>query len=118
MNEEEFDSAMGGAPFGTADAQRAEAEWRRSLSLGVALWGRTADDLQRQLLAPHPEIPSGFNLAELRRLLTSTQIIASAAWLPRSALASPIVVAGERTFTAWEARCEILRRAIEYLESR
>jgi hypothetical protein len=118
MNEEEFDSSVGSAPFGTADAMRAEAQLRRCMSLGVALWGRTAHDLQRQLLAPHPEIPSGFDLAEFRRLQQQTQIISLAPWLPRSTLSSPIVFVGERRFTAWEARSEILRRAIEYLETR
>ncbi len=52
MNEEEFDSSMGSRPFGTADAMEAEARMRRCIALGVALWGRTSDDLQRQLLAP------------------------------------------------------------------
>jgi hypothetical protein len=118
MTEEEFEASMNLAPFGTADAARAEAQWQRYMSLGVALWGRTAQDLQRQLLAPHPEIPPGFDLEELRRLHTTTQAISLAKWLPRATLSGPIVFADERSFTAWEARCEIVRRAIEYLESR
>lgn len=54
MDEEEFDSLMGSRAFGTADALRADARLRRCATLGAALWGRTSDDLQRQLLAPYP----------------------------------------------------------------
>jgi hypothetical protein len=36
---------------------RIDAQARRSSALGIALWGKTAEDLHRQLLAPHPEIP-------------------------------------------------------------
>jgi hypothetical protein len=33
-----------------------------------------------------------------------------------SPFASPDIFVGAQRFTAWEARCEIIRRAIEYLE--
>jgi hypothetical protein len=118
MTEEEFESSMGLVPFGTEDAARAEAQVHRCMSLEIALWGRTAQDLQRQLLALHPEIPPDFDLEELRRLHRTTLAISVAKWLPRTILSGPIVFAGERSFTTWEARCEIVRRAIEHLESR
>ncbi len=63
MKEEEFDALMQGRPFGTEDAMRAEAQLRRIFTIGAALWGRTSDDLQRQLLASHPEIPPDIALA-------------------------------------------------------
>jgi hypothetical protein len=119
MDEEEFDSSMGSTPFGTADAERAEAQLRRSMNLGVALWGRTAQDMQRQLLASHPEIPSGFDIAEFRKLEETTRTISRSKWLAGSTLSvSPTVFVGDRSLTAWEARYEIVQRAIEYLESR
>jgi len=81
--------------------------------------------LQRQLLAPHPEIPSGFDLADFRQLLQWTAQLNSAVLavqrmrgLPPAVLPAPAVFAGTQGFTVWEARCEIVRRAIEYLEGR
>ena len=52
MDEEEFDSLMQSRPFGRQVAMRADVQLRRRMTLGIALWGRTLDDLQRQLLAP------------------------------------------------------------------
>jgi hypothetical protein len=122
MEEEEFDSLMPSRPFGREDAMRADAALRRRSTLGLALWGRTSADLQRQLLAVRPEIPSGFNLDDLRDLERSTQVISSClsdprfAWLSHLAFCSWVISAGTQHFPAWEARCEIVRRAIEYLE--
>jgi hypothetical protein len=123
MNEEEFDSSMNTRPFGTADALHWEAQLRRSVALGVALWGRTPDDLRRQLLAPHPEIPSGFDLDDFRTLEKSVRIATASgdprfAWLPRSVLFSATILVGTQRFTMWEARCEVVRRAIEHLGGR
>jgi hypothetical protein len=59
MDEEEFDLLIGGRPFGTADATLMDAQARRCTALGIALWGSTPAGPQRQLLAPHPEIPAG-----------------------------------------------------------
>lgn len=112
MNEEDFDSSMRGRPFETGDATRADVQMRRNLTLSAALWGRTANDLQRQLLALHPEIPSEFDLIDLRELKRSG--LASDA----AAVSSLTIVIGNQRFTALEARCEILRRAIKYLEMR
>ena len=125
MDEQEFDLLFPQRPFGTAEAMQAEARLRRCGTLGLALWGRTSDDLRRQLLAPYPEIPSGFDLEDFRELQRFAQLISaglasSRNWLPPFPLAtsSPTFFVGTQRFTPWEACCEILRRAIEYLESR
>jgi hypothetical protein len=125
MKEEEFDSLMQGRSFGTEDAMRADTQWRRIFALGAALWGRTPDDLQRQLLAPHPEIPPGIGLTHLRELLRSVEAILAAFHDEKNALASisialssPAITIGTQQFTMWEARCEIVHRAIKYLEMR
>ena len=122
MDEEDFDSATNALPFGTADAQLWEVQTRRTIALGLKLWGRTAEELQRQLLASRPAIPAGFALSDFRRLLQNTQALAAVSsqarfnWLPRSAFFSPAIFVGTTRFTTWEAGCEVVRRAIEYLE--
>src|SRR5215475_4915442 len=68
MDEHEFDAAFPGRPFGTGDAERWEAQARRTGKLALALWGRTASDLQHQLLGRYPEIPPGFELADFHEL--------------------------------------------------
>ena len=123
MDEEEFDALMPARPFGHEDFLRTEAAARRQNALGIALWGRIAAGLERQLLRPVPEIPSGFEVADFHELLRNTLKFAAMAndprfaQLARSFLASSTVVIGTERFTAWEARCAILRRAIEYLET-
>jgi hypothetical protein len=122
MNEEEFDSVAQRRPFGTADAIGRETQMRRSIALGVALWGKTSKDLQHQLLAPYPEIPAGFDLADFRELQRNVRAISAAqgdprfAWLPHGAVSCPTIFGATQRLTEWEARCEIVRRAIEYLE--
>ena len=73
MDEEEFDALIKLRRFGTEDAIRSYAQVRGDIglsrTLGSALRGKTSEDLQRQLSAPHPEIPSGFALADFRKLL-------------------------------------------------
>ncbi len=129
MDEEEFDAFMRLRPFGTEDAMRWDARVRGdvglSMTLGSALWGKTSDDLQLQLLAPHPEIPPGFGLADLRKLLQWTAQMISAVWvfqrlrgLSPAVLHPPTVFVGTQDFTVWEARREIVRRAIDHLEKR
>lgn len=129
MDEQEFD-ALFHRPFGKADFQRADAQWGRSAMLASALFGRTPEDLRRQLVASHPQIPSGFELADFRYLEQHVQTISGlvlsgssnprmaslSPWLTRFASAT-ITIGGQR-YTVWEARCEIVRRAIEYLQSR
>jgi hypothetical protein len=114
MDEEEFDALMHARPFGTEDAKRADLQHRRSLSLAATLWAKTADDLRRQLLASTPEIPSGFHLADFRELLRTTEQLSAAI----STYESQTIDVDTRRYTEWEARCEIIRRAIEYLENR
>ena len=129
MDEEEFDPLMNLRPFGTEDAMHWYAQIRGDIGLGMtlgsALWGRTSEDLQRQLLAPHPEIPSGFDLADFRKLLQWTAQMSSAVFavqrmrgLSPAVLPPAAVFVGTHGFTMWEARCEIVRRAIDYLERR
>jgi hypothetical protein len=124
MEEEEFDALMQPRPFGSKDAMMADVQLRRSMTLGIALWGSTLDDLRRQLLAPSPEVPPGFELADFRELQRSALEISAGLRDPRFALlsqshlasSSHTIVLGIQHFTPWEARCEIVRRAIEYLE--
>jgi len=92
MDEQEFD-ALFQRPFGRADFQRADAQWGRSATLASALFGRTPEDLRRQLVAAHPQIPSGFELADFRDLQRHVQTISglvlSGSSNPRMAGLSP-----------------------------
>jgi hypothetical protein len=129
MDEQEFD-ALFQQPFGREDFQRLEAGLGRCGTLAAALFGRTPEDLCRQLVASHPEIPSGFTLADFRDLERHAQTISGlvlsgssnprlvwlSPWLTQFASAT-ITVDGQG-YTVWEARSEIVRRAIEYLERR
>lgn len=123
MDEQEFDSLMQSRPFGRDDAMRADLQLRRGVTLAIALWGRTPDDLQRQLLAPSSEIPSGFDLTDLRELQRSAETISAGmsdpryTRLSRLAFSSQTIFVGAQRFTAWEARREIVCRAIAYLEN-
>jgi hypothetical protein len=123
MDEEDFDSLLQSRPFTTKDATRADAQLRRCTVLGIALWGRTVDDLKCQLLAPSPEIPSGFTLGDFHELLRSIQNISDGfnnprhAWLNRLPIFFQTISIGTQEFTVWEARCEIVRRAVEFLEN-
>ena len=124
MHEEEFDALIQSRPFGTEDARRVDLRIRRRASLATTLWGKTPDDLRRQLLARSPEIPSGFDLADFRELLRTTVQLLTEMKSPRNdlmsrmAFASQTIVIGTQRYTEWEARCEIIRRAIWYLENR
>jgi hypothetical protein len=129
MNEQEFD-ALFRRPFEREDFQRVEAGLGRCGTLAAALFGRTPADLRRQLLASHLEIPSGFTLADFRDLerhvRTVSGLVLSGSSNPRLAWLSPwltpfasaTITANGQRYTVWEARCEIVRRAIEYLERR
>jgi hypothetical protein len=123
MDEEDLE-ASSWRPYGTAEAAQLDARNRRRTALALALWGRTAVDLQRQLLPRYPQLPSGFDLAEYRDLyiyahqLTQIMSTARPGWLQSLGRSTGVVFAGGERFTEWEARCEIVRRAIEFLESR
>jgi hypothetical protein len=123
MTEDEFDSIARWSPFGTKQAMHADANARRATTLASALWGKTPEDLQRQLLAPYPTIPANFDLADLRNLHRIARRMSAAsrdsrfagfAFVRQDSIVE-VRTAGQ-TFTAWEARCEIVRRAIDYLE--
>jgi hypothetical protein len=111
-------------PFGSEDALRADVDLRRRGALGQALWGKTQEDLRRQLAGRNPEIPVGFELEDFRGLARTLQIASASmgdpriAWLSRWIDSLPSIFVGTQQFTSWEARCEIVRRAIEYLEKR
>jgi hypothetical protein len=109
-------------PFGTTDAAQLEGQVGRCASLGQALWGRTAEDLRGQLQKSPPHIPPGFDLADFQLLLRESSRFASMNLDdPRNAWARPMLAfpksinIGAQRFTEWEARAEIVRRAIEYL---
>ncbi len=102
-----------------------DARMRRSATLAVALWGKAIDDLQCQLLSPYPKILAGFNLVDLRELQRIARQASSInlshprfAWLRHLAHAHEFTVisAGTQRFTLWAARCEVVDRAIAFLE--
>lgn len=125
MNEQEFDALFSSRPYGTQDAMREDARWGRCGTLGTLLFGRTSDDLRRQLLASHPEIPPGYDLADFRGLQRHLEMVSGALSDPRNTWLSPlrtaafgVIEVGTQRLSVWEARLEILRRAIAYLENR
>jgi hypothetical protein len=112
MDEAEFDSSADWKPFESEDAAKSEAQAARCTSLAAALWGKTSVHLQRQLHSPYPVIPPGFELTDLRKLEQWAESMISNcfgnprfSWLPRA-----------QGLSEWQARLEIVRRAIEYLE--
>ena len=73
MDAEDFISSRHLRPFGSADFERMEALAVRLRALGLALFGPTADDLQRQLMARHPHLPAGFALSDFHKLKETLQ---------------------------------------------
>src|ERR1700730_17564557 len=103
MNEEELNSFAQWQPFSRKDAMRT---LDRRVTLANALWGRTSNDLQRQLLGRYPDIPASFELTDFRDLLQSA-LANSACWggpkfAVMSPFASPGIFIGAQRFTAWE----------------
>jgi hypothetical protein len=47
MDEQKFDSLFSARLFGTAEAAPAEARLRRCGTLGLAVWGRTIQSIER-----------------------------------------------------------------------
>jgi hypothetical protein len=133
MNEGELGALMHFQPFRSVDGTEMDGQLRRCTSLSGALWGRTTEDLERQLATPYPEIPSGFLLTDFRELLNLSIRIGSMDWNdPRNTALRPflnnaalrwfltpssVVRVNAQSFTTWKARCEIVRRAIEFLET-
>jgi len=125
VDEQEFDALFPSRPFGTQDAMREEARWRRCAMLATLLFGRAPDDLRRRLLAAHPEIPSGYDLADFHDLQRQLEMVAVAlsnarnTWLsPLGTAAFGVLEVGAQRLPVWEARLEVVRRAIAYLENR
>jgi len=125
VDEHEFDALFSSRPFGTQDALREDARWRRCATLSTLLFGRTPDNVRRQLFASHPEIPPGYDLADFHDLLRHLEGVTAALNNPRATWLSPlgaaafgIVEVGTQRLSVWEARIEIVRRAINYLENR
>jgi hypothetical protein len=101
MDEDELNSLTHLRPFTTEDAARAEFEAVRLTALSGALWGKSPADLQRQLLAPHPEIPHHVDLDELRKLQRNAQALVNAlnnsrrpSWLSVARSSAVVVVCG------------------------
>jgi len=126
MDEEEFLSTHTLRSFGSADAARADARARRLTRTALALWGR-AGDLERQLEPPHPRVPEWIELSDLRELRESLGRFPNldepryACLSSSSAFAAfwlATVRVGGQLLTPLQARCEIVRRAIEYLKGR
>ena len=125
MDEQEFDALFSSRPFGTQDALRADARWGRCGTLASLLFGRTPDDLRRQLLASHPEIPPGYDLSDFHVLQRHLEMVTTAlsnqrnTWLSHLRTAAfGVMQVGTQRLSVWEARLEVLRRAIDYLENR
>jgi hypothetical protein len=113
MDEQEFFSSNRFRPLRQGDLE----DFQRVLILGARLWG-DIQYLERQLLAPSPEIPPGAGLQELLKLAQwakmSLDLDDRATWLQISK--GTVIVAGDRRFSIHEARYEIVRRAIASIE--
>ncbi|HEV3482021.1 MAG TPA: hypothetical protein VGR97_06785 [Candidatus Acidoferrales bacterium] len=116
MDEGDFLSRYPMRPWTRSDFENGH---RESIALAHALWLRNtfwgdAETMSRQLLAASPEIPAGMGLPDLRvlerlarlGLRYSNRAPKAFAWI------------GGRSLTIWEARYEIVRRAIDFLEHR
>lgn len=96
--------------------------------MGPHFRGRTSTDLQRQLLAPRPDIPPGIDLADLRALQAwlkkillflerAGRTIAPSVAYPAGS--SAVISVGRRRFTESQARLDIVGHApIESLDNR
>ena len=125
MTEEEFDSFMANRPFRFEDLRQVEADAGRFTSLALALWGRTPTDLASRLDAPDPQLPPGCTLADLRQLQRYVQRLSAEARKPNNAWLTPLtfsslgMIAGSpHVSEGLDARLELLRRAIKYLENK
>lgn len=118
MDEKDYFESRNWRPFGTEDAARIEAQLRRFSALGQALWGIRSEHLERQLQLLRPEIPPGFVLEDFRELLKFMDFTNRYSWARSWSEFSQIVSVGTQELPRWEARREIVIRAIEYLERR
>lgn len=87
-----------------------------TLTLSTKLWG-DAENMKRQLFAPRPIVPEGLGLAELHfleRVAFAFLQMKDRAPIPGFIKGMTIIAAGRR-WSIFEARYEIVRRAIESL---
>jgi hypothetical protein len=118
MDERDFDTSQW-RQFESQDLRSEE----RIAALAAGLWGVTTNHLRRQLLAPFPTLPSGFDLDDYRKLQRRAGVLLlavtkSGSKNPWASLLWQVILVDARRFTALEARYEIVRRAIEFLDSR
>ncbi|HXA56194.1 MAG TPA: hypothetical protein VNU84_02075 [Candidatus Acidoferrum sp.] len=122
MDEQEFDSLLPWGRYQRPDMQTAG----RLITLGLALWGRTTDDLRQRLLTPTPNVPAGCSLADLQQLERQAEQILGY-YLARVSIypttlgslhPQETIAIGTQRFNVLEARCEIARRAVRHLRRR
>ncbi len=116
MKEQEFFARYPMRPWKSSDFQGASPS-APPLWLSARLWG-DAGRMTHQLLADSPEIPTGLALPELRTL-ERLLVHFGGGWpatpgIPKES----VIMIGGLSYTMWEARYEIVRRAIEFLERR
>ena len=116
MDDGDFFSRYPMRPWTRSDFENAH---REGTALADALWLRNrfwgdAETMSRQLLAASPEIPAGMGLSELRALERLARL--GLRYSDRAPKA--FVWIGGRSLAIWEARYEIVRRAIDFLEHR
>ena len=124
MDEQEFDALFSSRPFGTQYALRKDARASLCHAGHSALWQGS-----RRSSPSTPRIPSGntgrLRLADFHDLQRHLEMVTAALNNPRNSWLSPLGTAafglievGSQQLSIWEARIEILRRAIRYLENR
>ena len=119
MDEHVFDSLKPWRPFSTYDSACLEVQSGWLTMLAKGLWGTTNENVESQLRAKYPRIPANCTIPDLRKLLQLANVLSQSRRtfvLPKS-FSSLSIAAGSQRFTTWEARREIVRRAIEFLES-
>jgi len=97
-------------PWKLGDEKRFEHAFR----FASRLWGN-AEHLRQQLIAAFPEVLAGFGIAELivlQRLAKVALALGERVFLPVGFPNRTLIVAGGDRFTVWEARYEIVRRAL------
>jgi hypothetical protein len=122
VDEQHLDSLRCWQPF----ERQGDPAIARLVALSQALWGRTGEDLRRQLLAPAPAIPPGCTLLELEWLRRNAvqmlhHYLAFARTLPTTPnqlRPDEVIVVGTERFNTLEARLEVARRAIHKLRNR
>jgi hypothetical protein len=113
MDEQEFFSSNRFRALRPSDLE----DFQRLMILGTKLWG-DIQYLTHQLLAPSPEIPDGVGLRELLTLARWAKMCLDlgdrAAFLPVPR--GTVVTVGGRRFSFYEARYEVVKRAIASIE--